>query len=48
MSKFSKNQTEGELLYHTACIGDNCNSSDAMAVYKLAYFINWVRIKCQH
>lgn len=33
MSKFSKNQTEGELLYHTACIGDNCNSSDAMAVY---------------
>lgn len=33
MTKFSKNQTEGELLYHTACIGDNCNSSDAMAVY---------------
>lgn len=33
MGKFSKNQTEGELLYHTSCIGDNCNSSDAMAVY---------------
>lgn len=29
-----KNQTEGELLYHTACIGDTCSSSDAMAVYR--------------
>lgn len=27
----SKNQTEGELLYHTSCL--KCSSSDAMAVY---------------
>jgi twinkle protein len=33
LSKYKKNQTEGELLYHTSCIGGNCNSSDAMAVY---------------
>ena len=33
MLKYDNNKTEGELLYHTACIGDNCNSSDAMAVY---------------
>lgn len=32
MSK-QHNKTEGELLYHTACIGDKCGSSDAMAVY---------------
>lgn len=25
---------DGELLYHTACIGEDCTSSDAMAVYK--------------
>lgn len=25
---------DGELLYHTACIGEYCTSSDAMAVYK--------------
>lgn len=28
----SKNKTEGDLLYHTACI--SCSSSDAMAVYQ--------------
>jgi len=28
------NQTEGELLFHTSCIGEDCSSSDAMAVYK--------------
>lgn len=28
-----KPEIEGELLYHTACIGNNCSSSDAMAVY---------------
>jgi twinkle protein len=33
MSKYQKNETQGQLLYHTACIGDNCSSSDAMAVY---------------
>ncbi len=25
---------DGELLYHTSCIGEDCTSSDAMAVYK--------------
>lgn len=25
---------DGELLYHTECIGDNCTSSDGMAVYQ--------------
>lgn len=25
---------DGELIYHTACIGEDCTSSDAMAVYK--------------
>lgn len=25
---------DGELLYHAACIGDNCTSSDGMAVYE--------------
>ena len=30
-----KDQTEdGELLFHTSCIGEDCTSSDAMAVYK--------------
>lgn len=29
-----KENQEGDLLYHTACIGDSCNSSDAMAVYR--------------
>ena len=30
-----KEQTEdGELLFHTSCIGEDCTSSDAMAVYK--------------
>lgn len=28
-----EDKQEGELLYHTACIGDGCGSSDAMAVY---------------
>ncbi len=28
---------DSELLYHTACISDNCNSSDAMAVYRNTY-----------
>lgn len=28
-----KSEIEGELLYHTACIGESCGSSDAMAVY---------------
>lgn len=27
-------QEDGELLYHTSCIGEDCTSSDAMAVYK--------------
>lgn len=31
----SKNKTpDGELLYHAACIGDDCSSSDGMAVYQ--------------
>lgn len=35
MSKTKPDQekTEGELLYHTCCIGEKCGSSDAMAVY---------------
>ena len=32
MTKHKLNKTEGELLYHTACI--SCDSSDAMAVYQ--------------
>ena len=31
MSKYEK--PDGELLYHAACIGDDCSSSDGMAVY---------------
>lgn len=34
MSKYkNKQQPDGQLLYHTACIADKCGSSDAMAVY---------------
>lgn len=29
-----KENQYGDLLYHTACIGESCNSSDAMAVYR--------------
>lgn len=30
----SNNQVDGELLYHTSCIGEDCTSSDGMAVYE--------------
>lgn len=30
----TEKKQEGELLYHTACIGEKCSSSDAMAVYR--------------
>ena len=32
MSK--QDRPDGELLYHAACIGDDCSSSDGMAVYQ--------------
>lgn len=30
----NKEKVEGELLYHASCIGDDCSSSDGMAVYE--------------